>query len=571
MIPKGSQRGGGQQLATHLLNEFDNDRVEIAEVRGAIAPDLHGAFAEWAAISRATRCTKYLYSLSVNPDPRQRPVTREELYDYIGRAENALGLSDQPRAVIFHVKYGREHCHVVWSRVNGGSLRAVQISHDRQKLRSVTREFAREHALDLPPGMKEDRGAQRYVDRQKIENLAEKQQEERSGIAKAERMEAITAAWRESDSGKAFVTAIEERGYFLARGDKRAHVVVDLYGEIHSLSRQIRGVKSREIRERLADFPADKLPDARKAQDFARAQLESRRGDLPPAQSTVAQRRDDLARAQQQRRAALAQRRRTLLAEHRTEREALRDAQESEIKGILTARLRAQPRGVIAFLARITGIRLLVAQRHKRQDRATDAEHERQRAALARRHRREALNFRHNIRALDSLDKRERRSLETALRREDFRAITHPRDLAQRAAPGRHGLQRLTREQRARLDEMKRAGLAITTPIRPRERSPDSRVAEPFNRAAAGEDIEDKRKGAARAVDARERLEEIRRLRQELTKPPASETSAAEGLSGAFGSADREQKVRETHEQWRREQERLNKTRKPGPGRDRER
>ena len=36
--------------------------------------------------------------------------------DYIARTEQALGLADQPRAVVFHVKEGREHCHVVWSR-----------------------------------------------------------------------------------------------------------------------------------------------------------------------------------------------------------------------------------------------------------------------------------------------------------------------------------------------------------------------------------------------------------------------------------------------------------------------
>ena len=33
MIPKGNQRGGGQQLATHLLNAYDNDSAEVADVR----------------------------------------------------------------------------------------------------------------------------------------------------------------------------------------------------------------------------------------------------------------------------------------------------------------------------------------------------------------------------------------------------------------------------------------------------------------------------------------------------------------------------------------------------------
>ena len=87
MIPKGNQRSGGQQLATHLLNAYDNDRVEVAEVRGAIAQDLHGAFAEWYAEAKATNCVKYLYSLSVNPDHRQGPYTREHYYDFIRRTE----------------------------------------------------------------------------------------------------------------------------------------------------------------------------------------------------------------------------------------------------------------------------------------------------------------------------------------------------------------------------------------------------------------------------------------------------------------------------------------------------
>jgi hypothetical protein len=49
LILKGNQRGGGQQLAAHLLNSFDNERVEVADVRGAIARDLSGAFGEWYA------------------------------------------------------------------------------------------------------------------------------------------------------------------------------------------------------------------------------------------------------------------------------------------------------------------------------------------------------------------------------------------------------------------------------------------------------------------------------------------------------------------------------------------
>src|SRR5665213_1547064 len=78
MILKGNQRGGGQQLAAHLQNSFDNERVEIADVRGCIAQDLSGAFAEWAAEARGTKCTKFLYSLSLNPYQPNGRLTREQ-------------------------------------------------------------------------------------------------------------------------------------------------------------------------------------------------------------------------------------------------------------------------------------------------------------------------------------------------------------------------------------------------------------------------------------------------------------------------------------------------------------
>ena len=97
MIPKASQRGGGQQLATHLLNSVDNERAEVLDMRGAVARDLHGAFAEWEAAASATNCRKYLYSLSINPDPQQRRLSREEVADFITRAETRLGLKRRTR------------------------------------------------------------------------------------------------------------------------------------------------------------------------------------------------------------------------------------------------------------------------------------------------------------------------------------------------------------------------------------------------------------------------------------------------------------------------------------------
>jgi len=58
----------------------------MAQVRGAVARDLHGAFAEWEVQAHTlTRCTNYLYSLSINPDQRQMWLTKARYLDYIER------------------------------------------------------------------------------------------------------------------------------------------------------------------------------------------------------------------------------------------------------------------------------------------------------------------------------------------------------------------------------------------------------------------------------------------------------------------------------------------------------
>lgn len=394
MISKGSQRGGGQDLATHLLNAFDNERVEVADVRGTIAQDLHGAMAEWYAASKATRCRKYIYSLSVNPDGRQRHLTKEQYIDFIERVERKLGLDGQARVLVFHVKKGREHCHVAWSRIDTDKCRAVQISHDWQKLRHVARGFAKDYGLELPDGMKADRGAKRFKD--KGMNLAEAQQQERTGITPAQRKAEITKAWRETKDGKSFIAALDKAGYRIARGERL--VVVDRHGEVHGLARQIEGARTREIEERVGDVPA----------------LEKVKGTTPAPEQTAAQRRDDLSARHQIRRRALESKRDELTRQHRAEREALAEAQRAEISGVASDRL-SKRQGLLAFLARITGLRAFM---HRKQDARLEAEHREQTDSLARRHTRETRDFSRHERALARVEHRELRSLKRLLKLE---------------------------------------------------------------------------------------------------------------------------------------------------------
>jgi len=78
---------------------------------------VYGAFKEAEAISRGTRCKKYLFSLSLNP-PKEVEVGIDIFESTIARVEDQLNLTGQPKAVVFHEKSGsdgitRRHCHIV--------------------------------------------------------------------------------------------------------------------------------------------------------------------------------------------------------------------------------------------------------------------------------------------------------------------------------------------------------------------------------------------------------------------------------------------------------------------------
>lgn len=247
MILNGNQRGGAKDLALHLM-KAENERVEVHELRGFLSRDLMGALNETYAISRGTRCKQFLYSLSLNP-PKGADVSNSDFEKAIVQAEERLGLQGQPRAIVFHEKEGRRHCHVVWSRIKIEQMKAVQMSHDREKLTDLSRELFIEHGWTMPRGL-EKRGEHDPTNY----THAEHQQAQRIGKNAAQIKADIQAAWQASDSRKALEYALSERGYCLAQGDRRGFVVVDKDGEIYSLPKQLpKGINTKQVRERLGD------------------------------------------------------------------------------------------------------------------------------------------------------------------------------------------------------------------------------------------------------------------------------------------------------------------------------
>jgi len=152
MILKGNRRGGGMQMALHLLNAEDNEHVTIHEMRGFISDSLSEALTEAYAISRGTRCKKFLYSLSLSP-PEMESVPVEVFEKAINDIEEKLDFTDQPRAIVFHEKEGRRHAHCIWSRIDVEEMKAIDPSYDKLQLRDISRELYLEHGWKMPRGL----------------------------------------------------------------------------------------------------------------------------------------------------------------------------------------------------------------------------------------------------------------------------------------------------------------------------------------------------------------------------------------------------------------------------------
>ncbi len=267
MIFKASKRSGGRQLGAHLLKTEENEHVEIHEVSGFISDSVMGAMNEAYAAARGTKCQRYLFSVSLSP-PAHESVRIETFEKVIGDIEERLGLTGQPRVIVFHEKEGRRHCHAVWSRINAETMTAIDMPFFKTKLQALAKEVYLENGWAMPKGFANPklRDARNF-------SLDEWQQAKRAGLDPRELRAAIIDSWKQSDNVKSFAAALEERGLHLARGDRRGFVAVTIDGDVFALARMI-DAKSTDVASRLGD-PA-KLRSVDETRQFIGEQIAPR-------------------------------------------------------------------------------------------------------------------------------------------------------------------------------------------------------------------------------------------------------------------------------------------------------
>jgi MobA/VirD2-like, nuclease domain len=348
MILKASQRGGGKQLALHLMRTDDNEHVEVHEIRGFMADDLQGALKEAYAVSRGTRCKQFLFSVSLNP-PQAARVPVETFENAILRIEQRNGLLGQPRIIVFHEKEGRRHAHAVWSRIDAETMTAKNLSHFKLKLRDISREVYLEQGWKMPRGFMNSREAD-----PRNFNLKEWQQARRTGRDPRDLKDLVRECWAVSDSRAGFIQALRARGIELAKGDRRGFVAIAPDGQVLSVARYA-GKTAKEVKARLGE--PDRLPNVADA----KAQLAR---DLTATfqrhfREAEANKRMDIA--------PLERRRQAMVEVQRSERERIKERQEQRWLEETKARSARFEKGFRGLWDRLTGKHAAIQKENERE------------------------------------------------------------------------------------------------------------------------------------------------------------------------------------------------------------
>ena len=147
----------------------------------ALLPSMFPALcSKWTLSPPAAQTEKSLYHASINTRASER-MTDEQRIRAIDVLEEKLGLTGQPRTVVVHEKKGREHTHVVWSRIDVEHMRAIPDSHNYRKHEEAARQLEREFGHERVQGAHAEREGKERPERRP--SHGELQQSKRSGLS----------------------------------------------------------------------------------------------------------------------------------------------------------------------------------------------------------------------------------------------------------------------------------------------------------------------------------------------------------------------------------------------------
>lgn len=267
--------------ADHLQSK-ENDRATVVKSYGLRSEDIHDMLSEMEVLAQGTRCQNFFYQMNLNPVPGEKLT--EAQWDRVREiAEKHHGFEGQPYFVVEHVKHGRAHQHIVWSRTDIENMRAISDSKDARKNHAIAREIEQELGLqrvtgpyDREPGEPRPKRAPKPW---------EMYRGMKTGLDPRDIAAEVTELFQQSDNGPAFKAALEEHGYELVTG-QRGLLILDCTGKEHSLARRIEGVNTKELNAFMRDIDRQALPTVEQAKA---AQQERKITALEADRATVKQ------------------------------------------------------------------------------------------------------------------------------------------------------------------------------------------------------------------------------------------------------------------------------------------
>lgn len=270
MIIKGRAVGSIAHWGRYLAEQGKNEKAIEHEIPGT-ALNLKHALEEMRdlALNTATE-GNFLYHVSFNPKANEK-LTPGQWLRAIDLVEERLGFTGHQRIVYEHIKEGRQHFHVLWNRADPVTFKIRDIGGDRYTLRRCANELEKE--LGLTP----TKAVRSYDDPRPFQEW-EQVRAGRSKIDPRQMTAELTRLWHSTDCGKAFIAALEDKGYAIAKGDRRDYVVLDAEGDVHSLARRLQGVRVADVRARFQDVDRDGIPSIAEARASQRERAMERDG-----------------------------------------------------------------------------------------------------------------------------------------------------------------------------------------------------------------------------------------------------------------------------------------------------
>jgi hypothetical protein len=251
VIIRSSIRGGGAALASYLLTKGNNLSVQVFDIKGTCHPDnLRKSLVEMSLTSELSgRTTKGLYHVVICPRPGEdRMMTHEQWIRAAELVEQARGFTGQKRVMVMHENETGLHCHVAWERYNHETGKMICNKHSHRQEMKARRIMEREFGHQLTDEKNKERPALRLL---------------------------LADLWQQQPTGRAFQEAVTKAGYTLAiQKHRRPYVIVNGQGRSFELIKEIPGVRTRQVRQRLKDLS---LPDKVQVIDAINERRASRR------------------------------------------------------------------------------------------------------------------------------------------------------------------------------------------------------------------------------------------------------------------------------------------------------